>query len=120
MRWPFSLAEQITNAMEICMWTYACITWTCREWMKAGDILDQERMLNNAVSQVIIEMVRCKCKKGCKTILVVAEKQILSALVHACDNDDNCENPEYKSDKCDISNKSDKSDKCDISDEDEY
>ena len=35
-------------------------------WVKSREILEQEKTGPNAVPEAIVELVHCKCKKGCK------------------------------------------------------
>ena len=53
------------------IWKSACKPLLClpepisNGWIKLGDSLDQEKMINSAVPDVIVELTRCKCTKGC-------------------------------------------------------
>ena len=36
-------------------------------WFKRREILEEEKTVQNAVPEATVELVRCECKKGCKT-----------------------------------------------------
>ena len=63
-------------------------------WVKSGEILDQEKTVWNAVTEAVVELVRCKCKKGCKTNTFGCKKAGLTCTdACICNKAQECENP---------------------------
>ena len=50
-------------------------------WVKSGEILDQGKPVQNAVSKALNELVRCKCKKRRKTNTCGCKKEGLRVLM---------------------------------------
>ena len=53
----------------------------------------EELMLNQSVPDAIVELARCKCKKGCKTNSCSCKlTNLVCKDLCSCNIDDNCEN----------------------------
>ena len=62
-------------------------------WVKNGEVLNQEKTVRNAVPENIVELIRCKCKKGCKTNACGCRKEGLKCTdACLCNNTQECEN----------------------------
>ena len=56
-------------------------------------MLEQEKMLNEAVPEAIVELVRCKCKKGCKNNFCCCRKaNLVCTDACFCHEKEDCEN----------------------------
>ena len=64
-------------------------------WKRVEGIFEQERMSNAAVPDVIVELTRCNCKKGCKTnICSCFRAKLVCTDACSCDDGYECENLE--------------------------
>ena len=89
---------------------YQCFIWkpTCdpllklpeptgNGWIRIAESLDQRKMINNTVPDVIVELIHCKCTKGCRNKLCSYRKAKLCCIdACLCNARDECENFEEK------------------------
>ena len=62
-------------------------------WSQCHGCLELERMIDDAVPDVVVELTRCKCNKGCRTNSCSCRRAKLTcAEVFHCNYDDECEN----------------------------
>ena len=73
-------------------------------WIRTEHGLEHDKMLREAVPDAIIELIRCTCKKGCKTNVCCCRKANLTCTdACLCQDGEECQN-------CDIVPESDSSD----------
>ena len=61
----FHLQRANGQSLEKCL--YPHFGTVMNVWVKSREILGQEKTVWNAVPKAIVELVCCKCQKGCKT-----------------------------------------------------
>ena len=64
-------------------------------WINVNGTIEPERMITPAVPDIVVELTRCKCGKGCKTNTCSCRKAKLSCSdACLCSETENCENCE--------------------------